>query len=99
MNIMLIDPGGGRVGPPVTCTRSKSFSLPQRAVLLVPFLLAAVCCWADPVLPHLIGDHMVLQQQRAIHIWGKADPGEVVSVSFENRSATAKTDATGNWSV
>lgn len=29
--------------------------------------------WAAPVLPNLIGDHMVLQRAREIHIWGMAD--------------------------
>ena len=97
--MMLIDLLGSRDCPPVTCRQSQSFSLRQRVLLLIPFLLAAACGWADPVLPHLIGDHMVLQQRRAIHIWGKADPGEAISVLLSSRSATTKTDADGNWSV
>lgn len=99
MKMMLIDLLPSRDCLAVTCHQSKSFAWPQRILLLIPFLLAPVCGWADPVLPHLIGDHMVLQQRRTIHIWGKADPGEAISVSLSSRSATTKTDAEGNWSV
>lgn len=99
MKMMPMDLLRSRECLPVICHQSKSFAWRERVLLLIPFLLATVCGWADPVLPHLIGDHMVLQQRRTIHIWGKADPGEAISVSLSSRSATAKTDADGNWSV
>lgn len=99
MKSMRMDRPGSRVCPRVTCHRWKSYCLRRQALLLLPFLLPAVCGWADPILPHLIGDHMVLQQHRAIHIWGQADPGEVISVSLATQSTTTKTDAAGNWSV
>src|SRR5260370_8412375 len=38
--------------------------------------------WAAPVLPNLIGDHMVLQRAREIHIWGMADAGEDIKATF-----------------
>jgi sialate O-acetylesterase len=68
------------------------------------FLLAAVCglasfCWADPLLPHLLADHMVLQQDRQIHIWGKADPEEKITVTLADKTGSALPDASGNWSV
>ncbi len=56
-------------------------------------------CWADPVLPTLISDHMVLQQGREIHIWGKADAGETVIVSLAGHAATTTADARHRWSV
>jgi sialate O-acetylesterase len=56
-------------------------------------------CWADPVLPTLISDHMVLQQGREIHIWGKADAGEKIAVSLAGHSAAATADAGHHWSV
>ena len=56
-------------------------------------------CWADPVLPTLISDHMVLQQGREIHIWGRADLGEAITVSLAGHSATAIADAGHRWSV
>src|SRR3954452_8750970 len=41
---------------------------------------------ADVALPNVLADHMVLQRGLPVHIWGKAAPGELVTVSF--RSAT-----------
>jgi sialate O-acetylesterase len=56
-------------------------------------------CWADPALPTLFTDHMVLQQGREIHVWGKADPSEQVKVSLAGHTASTTTSADGRWSV
>lgn len=66
---------------------------------LISLVLVAAHSWADPVLPHLLSDHMVVQQQRNIHIWGQADPGEAIAVSLAQESAKATADSQGNWSV
>jgi sialate O-acetylesterase len=58
-----------------------------------------LCCWADPVLPTLLSDHMVLQQGREIHIWGKGDAGETVTVSVAGHATTTTTDGRHQWSV
>jgi sialate O-acetylesterase len=67
------------------------------------FRIAGVFCaallQAEVKLPALISDHMVLQQNQPIRIWGKADPGEAVTVSFRGRRATAKADSGGKWAV
>lgn len=42
---------------------------------------------------------MVLQQGREIHVWGKADPREEVSVSLAGDRSAATADAHGAWSV
>ena len=62
-------------------------------------LLSPPFCRAEPTLPNLIGDHMVLQQGREIHIWGKADPGEKIVVSLVGTSRTTITNPRGRWSV
>ena len=54
---------------------------------------------ADVVLPRVLGHQMVLQQQKPIVIWGKANVGEQVSVSFANESAQTTTDKNGKWKV
>ena len=48
-------------------------------------------------LPHVFGDHMVLQGDKPVRIWGWADAGESVQVSFRDRKATAKADEKGKW--
>ena len=54
---------------------------------------------ADVTLPSIIGDGMVLQQQMATPIWGWADPGENITVSFEQQSKSATADANGKWMI
>ncbi|MGA8540301.1 MAG: sialate O-acetylesterase [Terriglobales bacterium] len=68
------------------------------------FLLAVLCglvspSGADPLLPHLLADHMVLQQDRPIHIWGKADPEEQITITLADKTVSVLPDASGNWSV
>ena len=48
-------------------------------------------------LPAIIGDNMVLQAGIKIRIWGKANPGERVSVLFNSETAQATADQHGRW--
>lgn len=51
-------------------------------------------------LPHVFGDHMVLQRERPIPVWGWAEPGEKVAVRLAAAApATATADAQGRWRV
>ena len=54
---------------------------------------------ADIRLPAVVGDHMVLQRDLPLPIWGWADPGEEVSVTLGEAKASAKADASGKWRV
>jgi len=54
---------------------------------------------ADVTLPSIIGNGMVLQQQMAAPIWGWADPGESITVSFEDQSKSVTADDDGKWMV
>jgi sialate O-acetylesterase len=61
-------------------------------LLLTPSLL-----FAELSVPHFFSDHMILQRERAAAIWGKADAGAEVTVSFKGKSKTAKAAADGKW--
>ena len=50
-------------------------------------------------LPSLLADHMVVQRELPVHIWGKASPGEPVTVDFHGASRSATADDNGLWSV
>jgi sialate O-acetylesterase len=76
----------------------KKLLLQTVLVLTVVFALTSFS-FADPVLPHLISDHMVLQQGQPIHIWGKADPKEKITVALSKASLSIEADGSGNWSV
>ena len=73
-----------------------SSSLLASIVLMAACVPAAV---AEVSLPHLLSDHMVVQRDRPVHIWGRATAGEQVTVSFRGAQAKAATDELGNWSV
>jgi sialate O-acetylesterase len=60
-------------------------------------LLAPGLLFAELSVPHFFSDHMVLQRERAAAIWGKADPGAEVTLSFKGKSATTKAAADGQW--
>lgn len=70
---------------------------------LVLLCLAAPCLvqtgLADVTLPSLFSDHMVLQRQTAIPVWGWADPNEEVTVTLGGQKQSAKACGEGKWSV
>jgi sialate O-acetylesterase len=62
-------------------------------------LAVAALANAEVRLPALISDHMLLQRGVPARIWGWANPGENVTVSFPFQKATAIADSAGKWQV
>src|SRR6188508_216699 len=52
---------------------------------------------ADVQLPGIISDHMLLQRDMPVRIFGKAAPAEPVTVTFRGQTVRTVTDATGRW--
>ena len=48
-------------------------------------------------MPSLFDDHMVLQRDQPLAFWGKADPGEKVTVELAGHAATTTTAEDGHW--
>lgn len=48
-------------------------------------------------LPSIFTDHMVLQRDKAVPVWGRAEPGEEVVVEFAGQKKTARAGADGRW--
>jgi sialate O-acetylesterase len=68
--------------------------------LLVTLLLAAAPgARAEVKLPAIFADHMVLQREARVSVWGTADPGEGVAVSFAGGEKRTVADAGGKWEV
>lgn len=72
---------------------------PLLSVLLAFSSLAVGAAQADVTLPHILSSHMVLQRDRPIHLWGWADPGEAVTATLADASASGKADDLGRWSL
>jgi sialate O-acetylesterase len=64
------------------------------------FLLSATASLhADVTLPKVLADHMVLQRDLPVHLWGWATAGENVAVSFRGHNGTTTANELGLWSV
>lgn len=61
--------------------------------------LCATSVRADVTLPGLISDNMIVQQKAPIRIWGTAASGERVSVTMNNKTASATAGTDGRWSA
>lgn len=65
----------------------------------VVLLFLSTAVLADVWPAEIFDSHMVLQRDANVPIWGKAEPGEKVSVSFKRQSVSTVADAEGNWEV
>jgi sialate O-acetylesterase len=54
---------------------------------------------ADVRLPAIFSDHMVLQREVEAPVWGWADAGEKVTVTFAGETKSTVAGADGKWSV
>ncbi|HEX8833593.1 MAG TPA: sialate O-acetylesterase, partial [Abditibacteriaceae bacterium] len=54
---------------------------------------------ADIVPAFVFNDNAVLQRDKPIPVWGTADAGENVSISFSGKTASTTADAAGKWRV
>jgi sialate O-acetylesterase len=55
--------------------------------------------WADVRLPRLVGDHMVLQRDAKLTVWGWAEPGERIQIKVLSQNRTTRANARGQWSA
>jgi sialate O-acetylesterase len=70
------------------------------AILLTVMIAASpTALEANPVLPYLFTDHMVLQRDKEISIWGTSDPGEKLVVTLASSSREIVASSNGHWEV
>lgn len=79
--------------------RRVNFASPLMWWLGILFSITAVTAQADVRLPAIFSDHMVLQRDATVPVWGWADPGEAVTVSIAGQTKTTTADAAGKWNV
>ncbi|MDR1918840.1 MAG: sialate O-acetylesterase [Tannerellaceae bacterium] len=67
--------------------------------LLCGLLIANSGLNAKVKLPSILGDHLVLQQQSQVKLWGEAEAKALVTVktSWDKKTYTATADAKGAW--
>jgi len=67
--------------------------------ILTLLATSALTVQADVSMSKMFGKGMVLQRDLPVPIWGKASPGEKVTVSFADQQQSTTTGADGKWQV
>jgi sialate O-acetylesterase len=70
-------------------------------LFLLPLLslVPSVALRAQVTLPKILSDHMVIQRDLPVHVWGMAAPGEQVSVAFRGETRSTTAGELGRWSL
>jgi sialate O-acetylesterase len=71
----------------------------RTAALLVAASTLAANASAEVRLPAIISDHMVLQRDSPVRIFGQAEPDESIAVTFRGQTVQTAADAIGRWEV
>lgn len=77
-------------------------SLSNQLLRLALCCVAMVCTGAlgEPLrLPRIFGDHMVLQRDLPVIIWGWADAGQTVSIVLASQEKSTKANDHGQWRI
>lgn len=67
--------------------------------LIIPLVFATLAnlLAAELRLPKVFSDHMVLQRDQSLPVWGWADPGTEVAVHFKSQRAKTTAGEDGKW--
>jgi len=84
-------------GPPGAAFNAKVMATALRGLAECP--LGGDLYPADLWLPSVFSDHLVLQRDLPIPIWGTATPGAQVTASLAGKSAVAKAGEDGTWKL
>jgi len=71
----------------------------SRLLSTLVLLLIAAAARAETRMPAIFSDNMVLQQGIEAPVWGWAEPGRKITVTFAGQTRQAVADDKGNWKV
>jgi sialate O-acetylesterase len=71
----------------------------RKLIATAAIAIAAATASADVKLPAIISDNMCLQAEKTLPIWGKADPGENVTVTLGDQTQSTSAGPDGKWIV
>jgi sialate O-acetylesterase len=83
---------------------TKDYLKMKTIIAIIVMIVMAETLFTEPAradfkLPSMFGDHMVLQRDIPVPIWGWARPSQPVRVHFEGQSVTGQADEAGKWMV
>lgn len=71
----------------------------KKTAILYCLLIAQLSSYANITLPRFFTDHMVLQRNQSIPLWGWAAPGEKISITFVDQQKQVVADKSGKWTL
>lgn len=71
----------------------------KQLLIISAVLLLQATANAGLKLPNIFGDHMVVQQNAPIRIWGMTSPGHAVTATLAGKSASTTADNEGRFSL
>lgn len=69
----------------------------KKTILLLLTFIFVSCGQGEVTLPRVFSDHMVLQRDRPVPVWGKAAPRSKVTIQWQGATVCARADAKGSW--
>lgn len=75
------------------------YKMKRYLFLIFSIVILSFALKAEVKLPKLVSSGMVLQRKEPIRIWGWANAGEEIKVTFKNKIYTVKTDKNGEWLI
>jgi sialate O-acetylesterase len=78
---------------------NRNLNLKIFGSVLFYLLIISQTVFCQVRLPRLVSDGMVLQRDASVKIWGWAEAGEKVSVSFNGKTYNTTADIDGKWAV
>jgi len=83
----------GVLGRGTVCAQQAQDKMPREDVVQVPAIGQGLC------VSNIFQTNMVVQREKPLNIWGWADPGEEVTVSFADQQAKVQAAADRSWQV
>jgi len=77
----------------------KTTALMKKTAIPLLLALLGATAQADVRLSEVFGEHMVLQRDRPLNIWGRATPGQTLTVELGGHEASTRVGADGRWRV
>lgn len=79
--------------------QSNNIVFMKKHLFILILLSFHIGLFANVKLPKIFADHAVLQRNAPINVWGWADKGEKVIVTFNKQKQSTITDNTGKWQL
>lgn len=89
----------GKVFPCAMVLWVKTVNLKAGMYLFAAAMLSAMTARADVKPASVFSDNMVLQRDKPLPVWGKADPGEKVTVKIAGQTQETTAGADGKWKL